>query len=401
MRKILPNLFFLFLTAPILSPFIGGVTIYLSALIVFLDPFFIKWFLGYFRPQKVFVTGTVCCLMAAACLQVPLLLKLIMISTSVCYVLYCYLNGLFFLYKWVSINILIAIAQFVLIFINPDIAYQIGPTNISKMIWGDLATPTYTNFFALSILPRVSGLSREGGFFASLLGVAFFTALFDGRLRKETKWKYLVLFSIGLIISISKTTSLLLIVPFILLFRRHINALGTIVASTIYLFTQVVFWQYVFDNSRFFLSVENETFIHRFIGYALTPYAKINDFITGTNIIDLLLGTVPNPGSIIFDLKGNLITEFCGLPGIYLSFGIIVYLLFLFLMKFFKISASSFLILLALTTNVSPFTSDGFVILAWFLIIVLGRDFFQDIDPSGSYEIDNFKTTKPISDDLR
>ena len=49
----------------------------------------------------------------------------------------------------------------------------IGPNNIASLVWGNYATETFTNFYAVFEfgLPRTAGLSREAGFFASFLAV--------------------------------------------------------------------------------------------------------------------------------------------------------------------------------------------------------------------------------------
>jgi hypothetical protein len=151
MKKIIPNLFFLFLTAPILSPFVGGVTIYLSSIIIFFDVSFVLWGLNKFSKDKILIVAILSFLMGVSCLNVALFLKIQMLLLSVIYMFYCYESDCFYLYRWCFVNVIIAMLQFVLVFVDPAIAYLIGPTNISTTLLGKFAGPTFTNFYAISI----------------------------------------------------------------------------------------------------------------------------------------------------------------------------------------------------------------------------------------------------------
>ncbi|WP_158989238.1 hypothetical protein [Mucilaginibacter sp. L196] len=366
MKKIIPNLFFLFLTAPILSPFVGGVTIYLSSIILFFDVSFLLWAINKFSRDTIIITLALSFLTALSCLNVVVFVKILMLLSSVVYMFYCYEKEYFYLYRWAVVNVIVAVAQFVLIFIDPAVAYLIGPTNIANVIWGPFAGPTFTNFYAISILPRVSGLSREGGFFASLLGVVFFVIINDPKVNKKKKKIYLSFIIIGIIISISKTTTILLIVPVILLLKKYINIIEGYVVAILYAIVLIFFFNYILLHTSFFYDELNISLIQRFSGYALTPYAGISDYIRGTNITSLMLNSRTGLEAIVAELKDESLIDFCGLPALYLGYGIITFAFFLLFTKFLKLRGAGLAIIIILTTNVVPITNDGFVVISWF-----------------------------------
>ncbi|SEM71387.1 hypothetical protein SAMN05192574_101564 [Mucilaginibacter gossypiicola] len=374
MKKAIPNLFFLFLTAPILSPFVGGVTIYLSSVIILFDIPFILWAVNKFDKNKIIIVVGMSVLMALACFNVALFLKIQMLLLSVTYMFYCYEAGFFYLYQWCFINVLIALLQFTLIFIDPTLAYQIGPTNIASVLLGKFAGPTFTNFYAISLLPRVSGLSREGGFFASLLGTTFFVLINDPKIKSGKKKFYITFLIIGIIISLSKTTLILLIVPFILLFRRYLNMLQEYGVAIVYTIILIIFFNHLLLTSDFFTDVANNSMVHRFSGYALTPYASLIDFVRGISIYDLMERSRKGMEAMTLEFRDSGIKEFCGLPALYLGYGVQVFALFLIFTRYLNLKGIGIALIIILTTNVSPLTCDGFVVISWFFAFYISNN---------------------------
>lgn len=380
MKKIVPNLFFLFLTAPILSPFVGGITIYLSSIVIFFDLSFILWGLNKFSKDRIIITIVLAALLGLSCLKVALFLKILMLLFSTLYLFYSYEAGCFYLYQYTVINVIVAMLQFTLIFVDPALAYQIGPTNIASVVLGKFAGPTFTNFYAISLIPRVSGLSREGGFFASLLGTALFVLINDNRIKGRRRKLYLTFIVIGIIISLSKTTFILLIVPFILFFRRYINILQEYGIVVLYTIVLMLFFNHLLLTSDFFTDLSNNSMVHRFSGYALTPYADILDFIRGINIYDLMAKSRKGMDEMVLQFKDDGITEFCGLPALYLGYGMQTFILLIVLLRYLNLKGVGMALIIILTTNVNPLTCDGFVVLSWFFAFFISYNYKKQFE---------------------
>ncbi|RYY08370.1 MAG: hypothetical protein EOP43_00060 [Sphingobacteriaceae bacterium] len=389
MKKIIPNLFFLFLTSPILSPSVGGITIYISAIILFFDFYFLKWFQKNITKKILIETIFFLVLMLLASRSLILVVKSIILLFSVVYTYYCYNTNKFYLYRWVAINICVALIQFLFVFINPDFATFIGPTNIANSIWGEYAGPTFTNFYSISILPRVSGLSREGGFFASLLGVTFFLFLYDKRQPNKSKKFYFILFILGLLISLSKTSIFILVVPLIIGLRRYINILGVFGLTTFYSIITTLICYYININTHFFIDISNITFLQRFAGYIFAPYAHLVNFFIGIKLPDLLSNYGHISTYIISVLKETNSFEFCGLPYFYLGYGVLSFLVFLLYIVLIGFDATSTALIILLTTNVTPLTNDGFVVLAWLLGFILSRNKKSKPNNNNNYILHN------------
>lgn len=164
------NLFFLFFTAQILSPYISGKTIYLEVIIAIFNPYFWKWIYDKNNIHKIdknYILVILGLILIAILGHISTAVKILVIFLCVIHLFYLYDKNLWKLNRYLIISILLGIMQFIFTFIDPIMAALIGPTSISTFIWGDSATPTYTNFFTVFYFPRVSGLSREAGFFAS------------------------------------------------------------------------------------------------------------------------------------------------------------------------------------------------------------------------------------------
>lgn len=377
MHKILPNLFFFFLAAPILSPYISGMTVYVYAFIPFLDFRFYTWCKKSFTNDHVIKFILIVNLCFLTTLDIKLLVKISMLSITVLYCFYCYSSCLFYLYRWVVFNVVVAVLQFIAIFIDPELAMLIGPTNISAMFLGDYAGPTLTNFYAISYLPRVSGLSREGGFFAAFLGIVFYLLIHDERLNYKNK-KIMVFFVlIGVIISLSKMTFVLLLAPVFIFFRSLINRIGILGSFFLVIVVLTTFSSLVFNLDNTFYDISNETIIHRFSGYGLLLNADLGDFFWGTTLVDLMAKVGPKMG---FVYKSFLSSGygFCGLPALYLGYGVMFFMVFILAFKVFKLKPFTIPLLVLFTVNVDPVTSTGFVVLSWFycFLVSMKNDFY-------------------------
>lgn len=174
---ILSNIFFCFFTAQILSPEVAGKAIYLEVIFAIFNPYFVYWFF-----HKKFS-------LSLLLLPIPLIgiillgewnitLKLVAIFISVCFLFYSYERNIFLLENWLLFSIFIAVLQFIFVFFDRDLAYLIGPTSISNFLWGEFSIQTFTNFYTIFLFPRVSGLSRESGFFCLIYNNLYFIDFF-------------------------------------------------------------------------------------------------------------------------------------------------------------------------------------------------------------------------------
>lgn len=373
MKKILPNLFFMFLSAPILSPYIGGMTIYLYAIIAILDINFLNWALKTFSIKLILSVSTWILGISIIGLHFVLFFKIMMIVVTVAYLFYCYQQGyMHIFYRYVIFSILFAFVQFILLFYNPVFALLLGPTSISKFILGDYATATYTNFHSIGFLPRVSGLCREGGFFSSFLTVGLFIVYLDKTLSKKRKKILYSLFIAGIVISLSKTAIILVFIPLALLIKKYLNRANLILTgisvSVIISFIALL----IRYNTDLFFYLENETYIHRLAGYAFIDEINLKGILFGTTVKDLFSST----GNFIITSIGNTLAdkslnEFCSFPGIYLNFGFPTFIVFLLFLKKICFTTTNLILIFLFTASVTPFTCDNFVVMAWFLCFLL------------------------------
>lgn len=361
-RTIIAYLFFIFFTAPILSPALNNFTIYLYWFIPFLDIYFAKEVIYKIRNKKLFISFYAIILLLLILNKIVLMLKIITTATTVMYLFYAKRNGYFnIFYKFMVINVLIAITQFILIYIDPNLAFLIGPTNISKSIWGRFATETFTNFYAVYSLPRVCGLSREAGFFASLLCTTIIIYILDKDIKKNKL--IVLLYSIGFVISFSKVSIIYLPIIIVLLMRKIINTIPIPIGITIFI-VLVVFISNNLLIDKYYNS-QNESIIHRISGYTVMSKMDFNYLITGVDTIDKIEGL--EKYSFVGTL-GKKFDQYAGIPNTIIHEGMIIFVIFIFVLMFMGVKFSGFLILTLISFTTSYFTSTSHIVLGYFII---------------------------------
>ena len=373
LEKLLSHLFFFFFTFQIFSPFVGGVTIYLECLIAIINPFFLKWLFNFSnRKESVFIISFI--IFPILFGQLGSCVKYLYLVISILFLIYTYTRNIFFFYYYLSISILVAIIQFVLTFIHPEIAYLIGPTNLANLIWGPYATPTFTNFYTIFFFPRVSGLSREAGFFASLIIVAISLLIFEKKAKNNyhrplfLKW----LIGIGFIISFSKMS--LVLFPILVLYKsrqltRHIPYYFAI-------FFIVILFTIIFYHSSYLLNPENVTFLHRFGAYAYLPNLSFGDLLFGSNNLSCISSSQDVYYNKLINLFYNSFGKsenFAGLGGVLIQKGIIFIICFFYFLRRLGMTTYGVIFLLLTTLNTSPDTGQNFVILSFMTIYIFLR----------------------------
>jgi hypothetical protein len=358
LEKLYAHLFFLFFVAQILSPSFGERTLYLEIIFALINPFFLFWVKNKPIKQKYFFLY-IAIFFIIIIGNITVGIKLLVLTIGVLFLFYAYEKNIFYIKTYLMFSIILAIFQFYFTIFNPQLAQLIGPTNISQVIWGDYATETYTNFYTVFLFPRVSGLSREAGFFASFL-VAYITFIFlnNSKLRINSSIFEKIFLSIGYILSFSKMSLVIIGLFFIIKLRSLINKLPLIITVISFVFVIMLFWE---NNISYLMELENDTFLHRFGGYPT---------LLDMDLQQILFGIV-NPSEINTKLAKTVqdrFITFSGFSGFIIHNGIFVLLFLLVGLYLAGVSSAGMLVLLLLTINVQLDTNQNFVVFAYFIV---------------------------------
>ncbi len=373
------SIFAFLFVSPILSPSINGNTLYLNFFVPFLDTYFLCHILCRARRIRVKVYGMFAFLALIVIMlfhvNIMLIMRISVIFVSVVYLEYIYTRiGFRRLYAAFNINIIIAILQFALYFVNRRIAYLLGPNNISRVIWGSFATETNTNFYPLFYLPRTCGLSREAGFFAALLSIIVLIYITDSKIRKTRGQK--LLFLIAYVVSLSKMSFLLVVMIVILRYSKFIDKIPVMLVVIIFTVCSGICVNIL--NANGFLIPVYESFAHRLWGYGVVfSHLNLKEFLFGNSLgAEGLNVAALNAFPIHEYLFTRGFTNFCGLPSVIIYIGYLGLLSFVTFLKSMGVKSGHFLILLVSTFDVDLMTTTSFVMLAyWFTIYSTKRSF--------------------------
>lgn len=380
-RNLIVCLFFLFLTSPILSPFISGFTIYIYWIIPLFDIFFLKYLykIQYLEKSKKNMGFVFMLLLFIAYLLLThdfvTIVKIGTITFTVFYLIYLKQNKLFhFLYTFIFINIFIAAVQFLFLYIDPNVSRMLGPSNISHIIWGQYATPTFTNFFTIFLFPRVSGLSREAGFFSTLVVITFIVYLAD-KDKNETRMKSIInksMFLIGLILSLSKSSILVLAVWIIIKGKKLLDRIPLFIGIALFLLFMVVVSNVLLMKGYY---ATNQSLVHRLSGYSIMTKMPFNELLFGrTNVTDISVFHQYSFLNSIVKYK-----QFAGLPNTIIHKGLIFFVILVVLMKYLRFSFSDFLVITLTSATTDYFTATSFIILGYYYVIYF-KDQQEQID---------------------
>ena len=384
LTKILANLFFLFFTSPVLSPAFysgntasgninAGTTVYLFGVIMMLDPqfwIFLSRKIRYRMTMKIGIGVFMFALWNCLLLEFSILVRILIIFTTVCYLYYAYINDVFYLFRWINVNIFIAFFQYLAASYIPTLYDLITPGNIAAMIWGSHAPITFNNLegafedaafeniLGLSSI-RVAGLSREGGFFASLISMSLIVSWRYYRNKKE-----LLILIVGLLLSLSKVTFLLIPIVIIYAIQKQLNKIPYVLGLIFILWIFFNLGEWVCEN--LYLS---ETFMHRFAGYYAVNYMDFDSLLIGVE-----KGTVLNPqmynDAINMEFFPYRFNTFSGYPDMINHIGYIGLGLYFLMMYFMKMRFGHMVFLLLGTITVNLVTVTSFVILCYFIIFI-------------------------------
>lgn len=358
LEKIFSHIFFFLFIMQILSPSIYGKTFYLEIFIALLNPFFLNW-LKRKRIQPKHMLCTFGFLFISILGNFLTAAKILMIIIGVIYLYYSEERKVFYIRKYVAISICFAIVQFVFLFIDPGFAMQLGPENISTMLWGEYATATNTNFYTIFLLPRVSGLSREAGFFASLIVAVIFFYYLRGKYEKfELTFIEKIFLVIGYVLSFSKMSLVIFILFLFEKMKKILDYIPVIYIATSFVLLMMLIWNL---NVEYLMQVENITFLHRFSAYVCLYELDWEQLFFGVK-------NTTNIDGYIAKLVNFYFEEFAGFGGFLLSNGILSVLMYLYVLYIFGVSGTGLLVLLLLTINVQLDTNQNFSVLAYFIV---------------------------------
>lgn len=368
--KIIAVLFYIFFTTPIFSPEFNGSTIYIHILLPLMDINFIKFVINIKHKKKWIIAFGIFIIACIGMKQIKLLIEAILIIEILYYLFYCNKNNFSkYLYWGMNFNIGISILQFVLYYISPDLARLIGPGNIAKLIWREHATLTFTNMFPIAFgIIRVSGWSREAGFFNSLIIMAFIIYRYVDKGKKKLQY---LMFAIGFVISLSKVSLVALIVIPIIKLRKYINKIPYVIAVGLIIIVGIFTSEFLRENNQYDnrYTKNYETFTHRFSGYTVMKQLDIKQLIVGIPTLEDLPENIKEENTFLrYIYRFN---EFCGVPAMIIHNSLIVFIAFMISLKIIGFKTSDLFIVTLITITVNYTTQTSFVLLGYYLVATL------------------------------
>jgi hypothetical protein len=348
-------LFYMLFTCVVLNPQVGGFTIYLYIFVPFLDPEFSRFAMDTARKWS----GPLLVAVAAGAIGSPsMAMRIVSIAICIGYLMYTYERRIAYLQPWIVFNIGFAIVQFATYYVDRPLSYQLGPTAISEMVWGPYATLTYTNFFEVFYFSRVSGLSREAGFFSSLLVASFIIYLYT----EKPSWKMIAIYAIGFFISFSKSTAAIGIVALLYPFRHNLKRVHPLVVLALFSAAMCTFSLYLAAHNFF----ESDTFGHRFSGYAFLFDARLEDLIKGIDQHEVVrrYGDLSYIRLVRTDID---LAGFAGLADNVTEMGLFPALVVLAVLAFTVSDGFSMMILLLLTSTLALSSVTSFIPIAYLI----------------------------------
>lgn len=353
-------LFAVFFVAQIISPSINSRTIYLEIVLMVVNPYFWRWLMPLrWTYSKMIIVISLIGIIALG--HAVTALKVSMNIFSATALLYLWDRKLWYINRIIYISILMAFMQLILMAIDVNLAFMIGPQNISNSLWGSFATQTNTNIYdAMGIgIPRAAGLSREAGFLASLIVVAIIHRMLINSKSKCAKLFYLV----GYIVSFSKMSLVLIPACLVVKLSKYINKIYFVLWIFLFFAVMLAFWH---NETEFLNDDINLTYLSRFGAYDSLWYADVYQLLLGENDLSKIGGI-----SAITEYYGENL--YAGLGGWIIYNGLLVFCLFIIFLMAMGINSSGIVLLLLTTINVQPDTNQNFVVYAWFLCMYYFR----------------------------
>lgn len=360
-ERVFAFLFAVFFIAQILSPSINSRTIYLEIVLMMINPYFWRWLM----PLKWTYSKTLVVILLisiAALGHAVTALKIFMNIFSATVLAYLWERKIWYINGVLYVSILIAFMQLSLMAVDVNLAFMLGPQNISESIWGTFATQTSTNLYdAMGIgIPRAAGLSREAGFLASLMVVVIIHRMLLNQKSKCVKLVY----SVGYIASFSKMSLVLVPAYFVVKLKKYINKIHFVFWLFLFLTIMLMFWH---SEKEFLNDSINITFLSRFGAYDSLWHLDAYQLLFGEENLSKIGGI-----SAINEYYGENL--YAGLGGWIIYNGLLVFGVFVLLLMAVGINSAGVVLLLLTTINVQPDANQNFVVYAWFLCMSYFKD---------------------------
>lgn len=347
------------LVATVINPYVGGITIYLWFFMLPFDFLFIRRLTKL--SKRVIILLTLWILICIFKLDFSSAFKILALFLGVSYLcimdkeIYPKLKIAFY------ISCLFCLVQFIFYWFDPAFSSSIAGSNLSTTIWGSkFATPGFANQYEVLFLPRMGGLSREAGFFASLVIIMGFIIY----LREKTHIKEKMLHISAYVFSLSKVSFTNSVLVILLPFRKIIDKIPLplmIVLTSLIL--MLVANLIPMDSNHF--GIYGESIAHRFSSSYLVPRMSEKYFLLGCD----------NPFDCEYFVNSNLFSDLgrgnfqpTGINGVFVNFGLIGFLLLIFTFFYLRLKSFDIIVLVLMTSTVSLYTIDNFVILTYYFL---------------------------------
>jgi hypothetical protein len=364
--RILSHAFFLLFTSPVLSPYVAEKTIYLFWVIPLFDPVFLRYSTdGVQRLSGQLWLATGALMLWFLLVSPELCLRWALMLWPLAYLWYTHEHQIFYLYVWMGFNVVVALVQAGVYWtLGPATAMLVGPKNIADVVWGAYATRSFSNFYSIIPgfdLPRFSGLSREGGFFAALLAVTVLLRVANRQRVGGMQW-------LGVLLSISKSTAFL----FLGWMATVLGARDRRTPAALFLPLLLAFCiiYYLVVDTPLMEGRISATFTQR-----LYPYAAL---FHDMDFANLAVGNHASPKPLeqfrSFQLCVNVesylnCVEMPSFAALIFSAGIVGMCLYLWQLSALGIGFWGVVLVFILTSNVSPLSNTSFVVLSYFLAL--------------------------------
>lgn len=348
------------LISTVINPYIGGITFYLWFFLIPIDFLFIKRLnLMSKRVVVILILWLSLCIIK---LDLSSAFKILALFIGVSYL--CIMDNEIFpkLKSAFYISCTFCIIQFIFYWFNPVFSASIAGSNLSATIWGEkLATPGFVNQYELLFLPRMAGLSREAGFFASLVIIMALIIY----CREKTTSKEKILHISAYIFSLSKVSFTNLVIILLFPMRKIIDKVPVAITIIFLSLVFILLSTHIDMNNNHF-AVANESIAHRLSSSYLIPKMRDSNFIFGCSDITNCEYIVNN--NLISDLAQRELYASTGINGVFANFGLLGFLLFIFSFWWMRLKSFDFLILTLMTATVAVYTIDNFIILTYYFL---------------------------------
>lgn len=286
-------------------------------------------------------------------------------------------------YVLIAISVGFAFVQLASIYLGVQDYFY--PTSVARMIWGGLAIDARPGFEDGILFPvRVAGLSKEPGFFSSLLLVVAIMVFKDASMKGRTKKAILLVVAAGILLSFSKITLVFLLPALAALFLRkrwRLDRIPLLPGAILILLVMGVLVKLLYEQggliqASYAVPYFVLTYLHRTIGYYLLSLIQ-----EGSVLSMLLAGGVTQRLDEVLQVAPFLINlPFVSyMPDVVFFSSCYAYLLFqyglLFFLAYFvylaRIGARFFdsLILFLLISSVNPLAFENFVVLGYLTLL--------------------------------